>query len=132
MKKTSQLPLTFRDLIPVVEIGQCYQNAFLVADIYPEVQYLEGWAFNGETWIAHAWNCVNGDEFDLTFQIHFPHLLYSDRKIEVAGTLENLEAEGYSFAPGFAPLIEQRYRVTARKVVEFSHNGNLPTAMEEN
>jgi hypothetical protein len=56
---------------------------------------------------------VNGDEFDLTFQIHFPHLLYCDRKIEVAGTLEVLESLGYSFAPGFAPLIEQRYRVVA-------------------
>lgn len=120
MKKTSELLLTFRDILPHIHIGQCYKNALLVADIYPEVEYLEGCIFNGETWISHAWNRLDGDEFDLTFQIHFPHLLYSDvydglhqRKIEVAGTLEDLEAEGYLFTPGFTPLIEQRYRVAA-------------------
>ncbi|MHC5778691.1 hypothetical protein [Nostoc sp.] len=78
MKKTCELALTFRDLIPIIEIGQCYQNALLVADIYPEVQYVEGLAFNGERWLAHAWNCLDAEEFDLTFQIHFPHLLYCD------------------------------------------------------
>ena len=114
MKKTSQLPLTFRDLIPAIAVGQCYQNAFLVADVYPQVQYVEGLAFNGERCIPHAWNCVNGDEFDLTFQIHFPHLLYCDRKIEVVGTLEDLESLGYSFAPGFAPLTEQCHRLAVR------------------
>lgn len=139
MKKTSQLSITFRDLIPVVEIGQCYQNAFLVADVYPQVEYVEGLVFNGEKWISHAWNRLNGEEFDLTYQIHLPHLLYCDafggrshRRIEISGTLEVLEAQGYLFASGFAPLTEQRYRVAARNVIEFSHNGNLPTGMEEN
>ncbi|MEH1909338.1 hypothetical protein [Nostoc sp.] len=115
MKKTSQLSITFKDIIPAIELGQCYQNALVVADIYPQVEYVEGLAFNGERWLPHAWNCVNGDEFDLTFQIHFPHLLYCDRRIEIAGTLESLEAEGYSFSQGFAPLVEQGYRVAALK-----------------
>ncbi len=115
MKKTSELPLTFRDLIPIIEIGQCYYNAFLVADLYPEIQYVEGLVFNGQDWISHAWNSLNGDEFDLTYQMHFPHLLYSDRRIEISGTLEDLEAEGYSFSQGFAPLVEQRFRLGVQK-----------------
>ncbi|WP_375471077.1 hypothetical protein [uncultured Nostoc sp.] len=101
MKKTSQLRLTFRDVLQHIHVGQCYQNALVVADIYPQVEYVEGLAFNGERWLPHAWNCVNGDEFDLTFQIHFPHLLYCDRRIIIAGRLEDLEAEGYLFTPGF-------------------------------
>lgn len=109
MKKTSQLPLTFRDVIPIIEIGQCYQNACLISDVYPQVEYVEGLAFNGERWIQHAWNRLDGDEFDLTFQIHFPHLLYCDRRIQLAGKLEDLEANGYSFGTGFAPLVQQRY-----------------------
>ena len=114
MKKTSELPLTFRDIIPYIHIGQCYKNAFLVADVYPEVEYLEGWVFNHQEWIQHAWNRLNGEQFDLTYQIHFPHLVYCDRRIEIAGTLEFLSALGYSFTLGFAPLIEQRYRVVAQ------------------
>ncbi|MHC5615462.1 MAG: hypothetical protein ACYTXA_31970 [Nostoc sp.] len=76
---------------------------------------MEGSIFNGEKWLQHAWNRLDGDEFDLTYHLHFPHLLYSDRKIEVVGTLENLEAEGYLFSPGFAPLVEQRFRSGVRK-----------------
>ncbi|MHC5732179.1 MAG: hypothetical protein ACYTXY_50590, partial [Nostoc sp.] len=74
----------------------------------------EGSIFNSQKWISHAWNRLDGNEFDLTYQLHFPHLLYSDRKIEVVGTLENLESLGYSFAPGFAPLVEQRHRLAVR------------------
>ncbi|MHC5746687.1 MAG: hypothetical protein ACYTXT_33315 [Nostoc sp.] len=44
---------------------------------------------------------------------NLPHLLYCDRRIEVAGKLESLEGLGYSFSQGFAPLVEQRYRVAA-------------------
>lgn len=117
MRKTSELALTFRDLIPIIEVGQCYQNAFLVADIYPEIEYVEGWVFNGEEWIQHAWNRLDSEEFDLTYQIHLPHLLYCDRRIELAGKLEDLEAQGYSFGTGFAPLIEQRYRVVAQNLL---------------
>ncbi len=113
MKKTFELGLSFRDLIDYIHIGQCYSNALLVADVYSEIEYVEGWVFNDEEWIHHAWNRKAGEEFDLTYQIHLPHLLYCDRKIEIAGTLEDLEALGYSFASGFAPLIEQRYRVAA-------------------
>ncbi|MBD2526781.1 hypothetical protein [Nostoc sp. FACHB-133] len=75
MKKTSELPLTFRDIIPHIHIGQCYYNAFLVADVYPLIEYVEGCIFNGEEWIQHAWNRLNSEEFDLTYQIHLPHLL---------------------------------------------------------
>ena len=101
-------------IISYIHIGRCYYNAFLVGDVYPEIEYVEGLVFNGEEWIQHAWNRLNGEEFDLTYQIHLPHLLYCDRKIEVAGTLEVLEALGYSFSQGFPPLIEQRYRVAAQ------------------
>jgi len=72
------------------------------------VESVEGKIFNDETWIQHAWNRLNGEEFDLTYQIHLPYLLYCDRRIEIAGTLECLEAKGYSFNRGFAPLIEQK------------------------
>ncbi|MHC5724034.1 MAG: hypothetical protein ACYT04_37035 [Nostoc sp.] len=114
MKKTSQLRLTFRDVLPYIHLGQCHYNAFLVGDVYSEVEYVEGCIFNGEKWLQHAWNRLDGDEFDLSYQLHFPHLLYCDRKIEVVGTLENLEGLGYSFAPGFAPLTEQGHRLAVR------------------
>ncbi len=74
MKKTSQLHLTFRDILPHIHIGKCYENALLAADVYQQVEYLEGSAFNGDEWIQHAWNRLDGDEFDLTYQIHLPHL----------------------------------------------------------
>ncbi|WP_392476316.1 hypothetical protein [Nostoc sp. C110] len=44
-------------------------------------------------------------------------LLHCDRRIELAGKLEDLEAQGYSFGTGFAPLIEQRYRVVAQNLL---------------
>jgi len=79
MKKTSQLRLTFRDVLPYIHVGQCHYNACLVADVYPQIEYAEGVLFNGEVWLQHAWNRLDGEEFDLTYQIHFPHLLYCDR-----------------------------------------------------
>ncbi|MEH1818592.1 MAG: hypothetical protein V7L31_05735 [Nostoc sp.] len=54
--------------------------------------------------------------FDLTYQIHLPHLLYClsvarrrHRRIKLAGKLEDLEALGYSLGLGFLPLIKQHY-----------------------
>ncbi|MEH1907603.1 hypothetical protein [Nostoc sp.] len=129
----------FVKLIPSVLV-QYWSSAGIRASAIRsgEIQYVEGWAFNGEEWISHVWNRLNGKQFDLTYQIHLPHLLTAMATpavgiafIEVVGTLEDLEALGYSFAPGFAPLTEQRYRVGARNVID-SHNGNLPTAMEDN
>lgn len=117
MKKTSELPLTFRDIIPHIHIGQCLNNAFLVADVYPLIEYVEDRVFNGEEWIQHAWNQLDSEEFDLTYQIHLPHLLYCDRRIELAGKLEDLEANGYSFGTEFPPLIEQRYRVVPQNLL---------------
>lgn len=120
VKRAAELSLRCIDIIPHIHIGQCYQNAFLIADVYPHVEYIEGRIFNDE-WIQHAWNRLNGEGFDLTYQLHLPSLLYCDaygrlrlRRIEIAGTLEYLETQGYSFNRGFTPLIEQRYGVNAQ------------------
>ncbi|MDZ8104698.1 MAG: hypothetical protein RM338_03620 [Nostoc sp. DedQUE12a] len=134
MKTTGQLSLNFRDILPYIYIGRCYDNALLVADAYPQTEYIEGLIHNGEEWIQHAWNRFNGEEFDLTYQIHLRHLLYCDRRIVIAGTVEYLQGSGYSFDLGFTPLMQQRYRVNAQNcsdkwqrslLIEFPKLGKL-------
>ncbi len=44
-------------------------------------------------------------------------LYHRDRRIELAGKLEDLESQGYSFRTGFASLIEQRYGVVAQNLL---------------
>ncbi|WP_322652081.1 hypothetical protein [Nostoc sp. ChiVER01] len=51
-------------------MGLAIIYALLVADAHPQIQYVEGWVFNGDEWIQHAWNRINSEEFDLTYQIH--------------------------------------------------------------
>ncbi|HYX18332.1 MAG TPA: hypothetical protein VE944_28995 [Nostoc sp.] len=92
--------------------GRCFDNAIFVANMHSCAEYIEGYAWNDEQWMHHAWNRHKGQEFDVTYQFHAAHLLNSDREIEIAGTVNNLRIQGYVLDTLFlVPLVEQRYRV---------------------
>lgn len=46
MKRAAELGLRCIDLIPHIHIGKCYENALLVADVYADIEYVEGRIFN--------------------------------------------------------------------------------------
>ncbi|MEH2033381.1 MAG: hypothetical protein V7K67_27800 [Nostoc sp.] len=112
MKEVSEVILWRKDWNNFIRPGCCFDNAIFVAKMHPCVEYVEGYAWNDEQWRHHAWNRHNGEEFDVTYQLHVTHLLNSDRQIEIAGTVDNLIIQGYVLDTLFLiPLVEQRYRV---------------------
>lgn len=51
---------------------ECYRNAHLLTALFPDrVQYVEGQVaiFNGAFGIEHAWNKVDGEYVDVTFEL---------------------------------------------------------------
>ncbi|WP_445634512.1 hypothetical protein NSTC745_06335 [Nostoc sp. DSM 114161] len=114
MKKVSQVIQWRQEFNRFIHPGKCFDNARFVANTFHQFEYLEGYAWNDEEWVHHAWNRYKEQEFDVSYEFYVPHLLYSERKIEIVGTVDDLSSLGYAFdTPFVIPLIEQRYRVQA-------------------
>lgn len=96
--KETGLKLTKR-FLNKIKIRQCYTNAFRVAFAYPQVEYVEGEVILPKVGIpiVHAWNCVDGKHFDLTFELHHPNSLSNEHYPSVRGTIKDLTLQGYDF-----------------------------------
>jgi len=51
-----------------VKMKGCYENSFNIANTFPEIECVFGYAMN-EASIEHSWNCYKGKHFDLTSEI---------------------------------------------------------------